>query len=316
MTILAITPNPSIDKCVVVKDFQLGRIHRPERVLNLAGGKGLNVARTVRLLGGCARACLILAGHSGHWIADQLAGEGIQASIVWAKGETRVSTSIVDPVYRRLTEIYEPGEPIESDTWPRFESALDEALPDVAWATISGSLPPGAPEDGIARIVEIAHSRHCPAIVDARDEYLVRALRAGPDLVKINQEEARHAAGIEVQSLQTAAEAGAIIRRAGAHNVIITLGEQGAVGLWENEVYWGRISPIQPVAPVGSGDAFLGGLALSLSKGEPFIETLRTAISAGAANALTLGAGMLDPNTVKELKTQVEIKLLGESLPF
>ncbi len=50
--IVAVTPNPAIDKTVLVPGFTLGNMHRPERLIALAGGKGLNVARVVKRLGG------------------------------------------------------------------------------------------------------------------------------------------------------------------------------------------------------------------------------------------------------------------------
>ena len=43
--------------------------------------------------------------------------------------------------------------------------------------------------------------------------------------------------------------------------------------------------------PVGSGDAFLGGLLTELDRGASLVAALRTAIAAGAANALVPGPG-------------------------
>ena len=96
--IVTVTPNPSIDKAILVPGFRLGAIHRPERVLPLAGGKGLNVASTIKRLGGKVRACVLLAGHNGHWSEDQLGREEIPASIAWAEGETRSCYSVIDPL--------------------------------------------------------------------------------------------------------------------------------------------------------------------------------------------------------------------------
>jgi 1-phosphofructokinase family hexose kinase len=307
--ILAVAANPSIDRAVVIPDFRLGKIHRPEQVLSLAGGKGLNVARAIQRLGGEVKACLLLAGHNGHWIADQLEGEGILYAAAWGAGETRISTSIIDPKGGALTEIYERSEPVSPGAWAGFEQTLRVAAVGAAWATFSGSLPTGAPEDGFARLLQIMQACGVPRIVDTRGAYLLEALRAAPEIVKINAVEAAEAVGQEVGSLEAALQAAQALRRLGARTAIITLGEQGAIADSADGSWIGRAPVIQALAPVGSGDSFLGGLALALAHGDGLPKALRQAIAAGAANALTVGPAMIDARTVAELSQQVIIEL-------
>jgi hypothetical protein len=54
--ILCLTPNPAIDRTLHVDALRLGEVHRADTVLAAAGGKGLNVARTIRSLGGSPKA--------------------------------------------------------------------------------------------------------------------------------------------------------------------------------------------------------------------------------------------------------------------
>jgi fructose-1-phosphate kinase PfkB-like protein len=49
--ILCLNLNAAIDKTIVVSSFELNKIHRPESVIALAGGKGCNVARALKTLG-------------------------------------------------------------------------------------------------------------------------------------------------------------------------------------------------------------------------------------------------------------------------
>ncbi len=49
--ILCVASNPSIDKLFEVDRLQPGRIHRPTGFVQVAGGKGLNVARAAASLG-------------------------------------------------------------------------------------------------------------------------------------------------------------------------------------------------------------------------------------------------------------------------
>ncbi len=59
--------------------------------------------------------------------------------------------------------------------------------------------------------------------------------------------------------------------------------------------------------PVGSGDSFLGGLLAELDRGASFVDGLRVAAAAGAANALVPGPGRFEQSSVEELTAQVRI---------
>ncbi|HVN15578.1 MAG TPA: hypothetical protein VMT73_07540 [Anaerolineales bacterium] len=50
--ILCLTPNPAIDRTLYLDAIHLGKVHRTQKMLTAAGGKGLNVARTIHTLGG------------------------------------------------------------------------------------------------------------------------------------------------------------------------------------------------------------------------------------------------------------------------
>lgn len=45
--ILCLTPNPAIDRTLLLPSLKLGNINRAEKIIVAAGGKGLNVARTI-----------------------------------------------------------------------------------------------------------------------------------------------------------------------------------------------------------------------------------------------------------------------------
>src|SRR3712207_2449399 len=107
--ILAFTPNPALDKTVVVPGFGLGHIFRILEPRCLAGGKGFNFARALRVLGEEPLVLVPLAGHIGALVSNLAAQEGIQGDYAWIEGETRTCLSIVDPGSGGITELYEAG---------------------------------------------------------------------------------------------------------------------------------------------------------------------------------------------------------------
>jgi 1-phosphofructokinase/tagatose 6-phosphate kinase len=309
--LLFVAANPSIDRLYEVDRLAIGEIHRPRLALAVPGGKGLNAARAAATLGGSVTAVAIIAGRAGDWIAEQLVELGIQSAIARAGGETRTCVSILDRAMGSMTEIYEPGAEIEPTAWDALETIVRTELNrgDVFAIALSGSLPPGAPQDGYARIARIASAASAPVVVlaDTYGPALTTVLAERPAVVKLNALEAAEASGVPVEDVPSAFDATRVLRKAGAGCVVVTLGGGGAVVETGDERAH-LIPPDRPGSyPVGSGDAFLGGLAVGLQRGETAIEAARLGLAAGIANAQIPGAGRLDPATAAEILPQIVI---------
>jgi fructose-1-phosphate kinase PfkB-like protein len=59
--------------------------------------------------------------------------------------------------------------------------------------------------------------------------------------------------------------------------------------------------------PVGSGDAFLGGMAVAFARGDDVVEAARHGLAAGIANALVPGAGELDPDEIEGILEGISV---------
>lgn len=315
-----VAANPSVDRLIEVDAVIVGAIHRPAAGLAVAGGKGVNAARAAAALGARATAVAIVGGRSGDWIEAQLAQLGIEASVVRdATGaETRTCLSVLDRSTGTLTEFYEPGEPITPATWRAFEAAVARELErrdvgGVGAVICSGSLPPGAPDDGYARIVRLAREARASTvtIVDTHGTPLELAVPERPSVVKVNASEAAEATGLPVTDPAGAVRAGQSLIERGAGQVVVTLGAEGAVAV-DPASAWRLTSPAGRGAyPVGSGDAFVAGLAIALVAGSPLLEAARAGMAAGIANALVPGAGVLDPAAAALLLDSVEVSALA-----
>ena len=92
--ILTVTPNPCVDKTIFVERIELGTFMRAPRYTSIAGGKGCNVARAVRALGGEARPLVIVGGPPGQHVVDMLTQQdGLPAVPVWVGTHTRTITT-------------------------------------------------------------------------------------------------------------------------------------------------------------------------------------------------------------------------------
>ena len=307
--ILFVAANPSIDRLYEVDRLTVGAIHRPQTVAAVPGGKGLNAARAAAQLGGRVAVIGILAGHSGDWIREEIAARGIAASWATSEGQTRTCVSILDRSTGALTEIYEGGDLVDAAAWQELEGLVTRELDkgDVGAVALSGSLPPGAPAHGFGRIAAIAHGAHwVQVLADTYGAALAAVLGERPELVKVNANEAAMATGIAVNDEAQAAFAAQRLRDQGAASVVVTLGANGAVIATATGTNHLRAPDIRGPYPVGSGDAFLGGMAVGLVRGDDVIAAARLGMAAGMANAMLPGAGELDPGTIPALLEQLE----------
>ncbi len=336
--ILTVTLNAAVDTTLALRGaLAVGASQTAEGVVRLPGGKGVNVARVLHTLGLPVRAIGLSGGSAARVIAEGLAAEDIAASFLPISGASRTNVALVnstdgadgadgadgDP---RVTEINEPGPTVTAAEGERFLAHLDGLLPGAPALVLSGSLPPGLPDDYYARLIERAHAVGVPALLDTSGRALRPGLAAGPLLVKPNETEAAQLTGRAVRGVDDAVAAAAL-RAMGAGAVALTLGAMGAVLVTADGAWHGRVAVAGGVSPVGSGDAFLAGLLAGLvgattRKEAPDVaralthevvvrDALARAVACGAANTLRRGAGVLDAGDVARLEKAAEVRRLS-----
>ncbi len=305
-----VAPSPSVDVTYVLDGFLAGRTHRPLSVHRRAGGKSLNAARSAALMGADALAVAVLGGHSGDFIAEQLPREGVGLRAIRGSQETRSCLSIASGDGGDLTEIYEQATPVSADEWVGVRTAVHALLPlRPGWMAASGSLPASLDPGALADLVRACAEWDVPFAVDSHGAALAEAVAAEPALVKVNRAEAlelldaddRPDNGRDAVDLATAIHA----RSAGL--VVVTDGTEGAVAT-DGDRCW-RIPPPERSGafPVGSGDAFLGGLLAALDAGFDFPEALKRASGCAIANALQPGAGTFDRDTALDIAAGIRL---------
>src|SRR3954449_13038650 len=317
--LVCVAINASIDKVATVDRLVPGEIHRPEMLSAVAGGKPINVARAASRLGLGVVVVPVVAGHSGSWLEAALAQEGIESRPVRVPGETRTCLSILDRSTDSLTEFYEAGPTLDREGWAGVESAVAAELerdPEAAVVVLSGSLPPGAPVDGYARIVALAAECRARTAVDADGDVLARAVAAGPWLAKGNAGEAAHATGLPSGGEAEALRAAIALLDLGAGIALVSRGINGTIVVDEAGLGW-RVgpSPEQGRYPVGSGDSALAGFLAAVAAGKTTEEAAREAVAAGTANALQPGQGAIDPAEVARILPAVTLAAIGQAHP-
>ncbi|MDA1190425.1 MAG: 1-phosphofructokinase family hexose kinase [Candidatus Poribacteria bacterium] len=313
--ILTVTMNPCIDKTVYVTAHQHGGVNRSERVTRIAGGKGVNVARTVRALGENAVALVCVGGHAGRSILDMMADDGIPTVPVWLKDESRAVTTILeaDSDNHAQTSYVEPGAPISPSARLTLFARYERLLETSSLVVLTGPAPDPTSTDIYAEMTRLAKWRGIPVFLDSRGDVFRRAVEEVPTLVKPNDAEAAEWLGVE--RIEDESDERAVVRKLrerGIEWVVLTLGARGALAA-VGDVEYRAMPPRAPIVnPIGSGDAMLGAMAVAWTRGESVERIIRHGMAAGAANASVWDACGITPEQVEPLVDQVELSTLSQ----
>jgi 1-phosphofructokinase family hexose kinase len=303
--ILCVNLNAAIDKTIVIDGFQLGEIHRPEAVKSLAGGKGCNVARALHTLGQKPVVTGWVGGTAGQFIENGLKAEGIATDFVYTDFESRTCTSILDSSNQVMTEIYEHGDLILSKKVAEMLVHFRNIVAEYEAVSLSGSIPPGVPQDIYAQLIEIAHKVNVPTFLDSSKEALLLGVAAKPFLIKPNETEVAILAQQVPKTLAEFAAAANVISTRHETIVVLSMGKNGAIVAKANEVIHVQNPPVAAKSAVGSGDSMLAGLVYAFTQGLALVDAAKFGVAAGTANTLVIGAGQFSMQDFDDILDRV-----------
>ena len=304
--ILCLNLNAAIDKTIVVSSFEINKIHRPESVIALAGGKGCNVARALKTLGETPVISGWVGGFSGQFIENELHLEEMQTDFIHTDFESRTCTSIFDREKQTMTEIYEVGESVPLEKINELRDHILATIGKYKAITLSGSLPPGVPADFYADLIEIARKENVLTFLDTSGDALRKGVEAGPFFIKPNETEAKSLLGIDSNDTFDFAQAVVEISTRYGTNVLLSLGENGAIAAKAKEIFTVKSPNVNAKSAVGSGDCMLAGLTHGILQGLSFGDAVVCGVAAGTANTLTIGAGQFKMEDFERLRDQIQ----------
>ncbi|HEX5990066.1 MAG TPA: 1-phosphofructokinase family hexose kinase [Solirubrobacterales bacterium] len=308
--ILTVTLNAAIDRTVAVPNFRLGRRHRAVESRTVAGGKGVNVARALSLLGRPVIAAGFVGGPTGTRVLEGLQEESVLTDFTRIASETRINLAVIDPTSGEQTEINERGPAVSPEEVKALFDRIGYLAGGAKICVLAGSVPPGAGDDLYARLIDDLSRRGVPVVLDAEGEAMLAGVRAGASMVTPNEREAEELVGQEFADRGDLAQGLLELVRLGAGEAAITRpdGCVAAVGEGSSrrllEVH---TEPLEAVSTVGSGDAFVAGYVAARYEGRSAEDCLAYGVACGAESTQHFGAGTVDRNQVERLLGEVSV---------
>jgi 1-phosphofructokinase family hexose kinase len=288
--LLVVCPNLAIDRILQVNHFESEKVQRTGTALTQPGGKGSNVARVFRQLGGE----VVLTGFVGRrnraQIIEPLRRMGVRVDAVAGfEGDSRTCTIICDPASSaHPTVINEESPEIERGAAATLLSVVEKWIRRVDAVLTTGSLSHGLSDHFYAEVLDRARSRGRFTALDATGSALRFGLLTRPLFMKPNAEEFHRL--ISESSFSFIAE-----------HTALTFGTAGAALIHGDECLYQTPPRIFDINPIGAGDAFTAAYLYALLRGTKTRDCLRFAVAAAACDAGTLRPGFIDQRTIKRL---------------
>ncbi len=306
--IITVTLNPAIDHTLVLPKFVAGDTIRVKSVRSDPGGKGINVSRVIHELGGESLAMGFAPGGLGRYIKQTLNSQGIPCDFLHTKGEVRTNITILDESRHMNTILSDPGPETDPKYLDELKTRLRKRLHPGDWLVIAGSIPPPLDATIYTDLIELAAEMGAHTVLDADGAALAAGAAAHPDMLKGNRRELERLLGRHLDDEESTLNGARQVHDSGVNQVVVTRGREGALAVADSQFLRGVAPRVRAVSAVGSGDAFLAGVVLTLSKGGDMKEALRLGIASGTASVLFPGTELCRRREVDILMPRVRVQ--------
>ncbi len=263
---LVINLNPSLDEVIRINELQRGRLNQSESRMVFVGGKGVNLATSMRLADETISVDLLgfLGKENRSFFDKHCQNHGIKNHFIEVKGRTRTNIKILEESSKTETEINESGFGIDETDFNQLWKKLTTLIVKNEMVVINGSLPRGVEVKELQRIIDFCHEKKVPVVLDLRGSLLKRVDLKNIFLIKPNLSEFE-----ELSSpLKTVEEGVLSVLGEGVQHILLSKGAEGLI-LYskEKKTYTERrhhgfkLNPLN-LNTVGAGDASLAGYLL------------------------------------------------------
>lgn len=312
MRIATVTLNPALDLVGRLKRIEIGEVNTVETLGLYPAGKGINVAKVLADLGTTLSVTGFLGSENQGDFINAFKQNNLKDEFYRIDGKTRINVKITE-TEEEVTDLNFLGFEISPNDWEKFTAYSKKWGSQFDLVAVCGSLPRGITAKQFSLWLESLHQQGLKVVLDSSNAALTEGLKAQPWLVKPNRRELETWIGRSLNSLDEIIEAAQVLRSQGIENVIISMGEKGA--LWLN--HEGVIQAQPPrcehvVSTVGAGDSMVAGLIYGLSQGWNKEKTLRFASATSALAVSQSNVGISDQVALNTIFEQTQMTVISE----
>lgn len=307
--IYTVTLNPAFDKTITCENFEMNSLNRVIDSREDIGGKGINVSKIIKVLGGESVACGLLAEKRAAEYLNELDSMGISHHFISLPEQTiRTNSKIINQKDASFTEINEPGPYVSLEDIKKLTDYISQKLLAEDIVVLSGSLPQGLSYNTYGKLIKKFKEKTKYVFLDIAGKALLEGIKEAPYLIKPNLLELEEIQDKKLQTRAEIKEAAHHILNQGIENILVSLDSKGSIFFSKDVTY--RIHPIsvRVKSPVGAGDSQVGAFAYGLTEGLTTLEILTLASAVSTAMVTTSGTDIPDAKTIQKFINQAKLE--------
>lgn len=305
MKIYTITLNPAYDVHAYAEHFAPFHENLAQVTSREAGGKGVNLSRALQNGGTENTAVIVLGKDNCAEFKAELEAAGLSTVLLEKPGRIRENLT--------LHCADAPETRISFSGFPADDSLLDEVadlldVDDHTVITFTGRVASGMTMEKVKAFLKDLQKQGAKIVLDSKSFSIADIFEVQPWLIKPNQEEISEYLNCPINTLEEVIEKAQIFAEHGVTNVMVSLGEQGAMLLCGGKCCIATPPVIHAVSTIGAGDSSLAGFIAAAKKGCDAAECLKNAVTYGTAACLTEGSLPPTAADIAAVYPQVTVK--------
>lgn len=306
MKIYTITLSPAYDihasaSSLVLQHENLAHILRRD-----AGGKGVNISRALTCNGVENTALIVLGRDNCADFKAALDSDKMTYIAIEKDGRIRENITIHEDG-KDETRISFSGFSLDNSILSEIEKLLEANENCVI--TFTGSIPHGVDMPEVKKFLARLKSKGAKIVIDSRSFTLSDLIEVAPWLIKPNSEEIAIYSGKEINSFADCLDFAEKLLKYGIENVMVTLGEKGAMLVTEAGAVTAIPPAINALSTIGAGDSTIAGFITAYAEGKDAAERLKVAVSFGTAACLLEGTTPPTKENVAEMYKNVKFEI-------
>jgi 1-phosphofructokinase len=305
-----VTLNPCVDRTAWISGFQYGEFNAVTKTNIDVSGKGINVSVALAQLGVPTHCVYFNYRNDEKVVPRFLEQKAIPGTALAVDGSLRMNVKLFDEATRVMTECNEKGFPVtEADVARAFDAIVAQIDRSTA-VVLTGSVPPGVPDDFYAQLIREVKRRGKVAILDADKALLREGITACPDYVKPNRSELQRLTGRELNTLGEIVGAAKELVAGGIGHVCVSMGADGAILCSEEGVVYSKGASIDVKGVQGAGDSLVAGMCMAIQDGLGLADTLRYAVAVANGSLVLEGTQMCTKENFDFMLPRVDVSVM------
>ena len=306
--ITSVSLNPSIDRTLTVENFTPGGLNRIISRGDNAAGKGINVALTVSELGLDSECVGFMYRDGASQFEKRLMLNSTPYDFIWCEGSVRTNIKVFDRSTGTITELNESGMNVTEENLSKMVDLVVRHAENSDYLILSGSLPPGCPQDYYRTLIHAVEGLGCRCVLDADGERLKFGLEARPFMIKPNRYELETMIGRPLDSITDIQEAALRYIDMGVQVVSVSLGADGALITDGSETLFAPRMNIEVKGTVGAGDAMVAGLVAGFMADWDLEQCFRMGVACASTRCITEGYKTIDKTVYRAFMDMVKVE--------